>query len=363
MPDTDQPSKNSGVRIIGSYTYINSGKTNTFNFVASILTDSWFLASTNKSDIKDWTRMNYDGTNIYTFATDDSVIEHNTTVTKYEVYGYVYPGSMYIPHNQDSVRIFFPWLVFCLSPQATTNYEHDGMIEIPWPWGAPRDSLGNYGYKWLVNLFPNGQVIQQIDVVRDTSLDLKTEEDELHRPTLDYPFSISDREEMLKYLMYRKNMPNGFIRCNYKCTELYQTNGYSIPVSAQFSMCYPNQKDRILDAFALKATKVELLQNAENIDSPDLVAPGKTTFMDYRYEATNKTTRFNYALYGLESGDRLKSDKDPILLAEAKRWLKHGPRFNTYEIRRKLILTGILTVSIGSSILLIFFSIKRKKQH
>jgi hypothetical protein len=107
----------------------------------------------------------------------------------------------------------------------------------------------------------------------------------------------------------------------------------------------------ILHEYTLKVDQIELLNNMK---LPDLIPPAKTRVSDYRYQTSNNRTKYNYASYILNAGDNFKSDKDPILLAEAQHWLKHGPGYDSYKSKRKLILVGILITTLILPGLLLF---------
>lgn len=200
----------------------------------------------------------------------------------------------------------------------------------------------------------NDQIIRRIDIVRDVALDLKTEEDELRRAALDYPFTIAERDEVLHQLRLRKNVPNDFVLYSYECSEMFHTNDLSIPSAAHFVHLYPNFKTGgsiIVSEYALRVDQIKLLPNA-NI--PNVVPPTKTLVSDFRYQATNSRTKFNYASYTLKAGEQFKSDKDPKLLAQANAWLKHGPGYDSYKSKRKLILVGMLVITLIFIGLLLF---------
>lgn len=298
--------------------------------------------------------MRFDGANIYMLGTyvGNSPPGH---VNAFEVYGYVFPGQFYVPEVQDSVHVFLPWMAFHLTPQMIQHsFEHNGVIEMPWPWGNSRFVVAGSGYKWMLKSSENDRIIQRIDIVRDSALDLKTEEEELHRAMLDYPFTISDRDEVLLQLQYSRSVPNGFVLYSYECTEIFHTNDLSIPSATRFTSFWPNFKTgtpMVLREYALKVDQVELLHNA-NI--PDAIPPAKTYVFDYRYQATNSRTKFNHATYTLNAGDQFKSDKDPKLLAEANDWLKHGPGYGSYKSKRRIILVGMLITTLVLAGLLLF---------
>jgi hypothetical protein len=337
-------------RISGSYSQVllngTPGTTNNFHFVALTKADGWSISATNFNNGKDWGLMRYDGTSIYMTGTfvGNSPVDH---VNAFGVYGYVYPGQFYVPQIQDSVHLFLPWIAFHLSPaMLEDSYEHNGVIEMPWPWGNSRFSLTGYGYKWIVKSSGNDQIIRQIDVIRDSALDLKTEEDELRRSILDYQFSISSREATLKWLSYRKSVPNDFLRCRYECTEIIETNGLSIPALVKFVMNYPNLRYGGVTVDCVYSLRVDQIEFVSNLDLLGAIAPAKTFVSDYRFQATNNHTKFNYATYTLSAGDKFRSDKDPELLAQAKDWLNNGPKYSSYKYKRKIILAGMFIITL-----------------
>jgi hypothetical protein len=350
--------ESAGVRVAGHYTYLQAKRTNLFFFTASAFHGYWHIAATNVSNPMDWAEAQYDGSSISVFTTHRGQLGASSE-PKFEVFGYVYPGDMYLPHVQDSAHIFFPWLAFCVSPDALTRTERNGMIELPWPWGNSRYSLACYGYKWVIEFTRSGRVVEKVDVVRDSKLDLESEEAEVRRPTLEYPFSLAARQDLVSMLQLRKEVPDGFLRCAYRCTELYHTNGLVIPAAAEFNEYYPNVKAgtvMTLKTLVMKVDRVELLTRR---DYRPASTPGLTFVMDFRYEASNERTKYNYAKYTLGGGQTLKPANDPALLAEAKHWLTHGPRFGSHKSKRAWILVGLATTT---SVPLVLLIIRLKKQ-
>jgi hypothetical protein len=222
------------LQISGHYTEVfkhtSPWETNNFHFVALTASDGWSISATNDNNSRDWGLMRYDGTNIYTLITDVGDLPPGVKKNPFEVYGFVFPGQFYVPDNQDSTHLFLPWMAFHLTPQMIQHsFERNGVIEMPCPWGNSRYSLFDYGFKWVLKSFDDNRIIQQIDIVRDPALDLKTDEDELRRSIHDYPFEISSRNDVLEMLNLRKGIPNGFLQYSYECTEVYHTNDLSIP--------------------------------------------------------------------------------------------------------------------------------------
>jgi len=56
----------------------------------------------------------------------------------------------------------------------------------------------------------------------------------------------------------------------------------------------------------------------------------------------------------INAGEQFKSDKDPELLVEAQRWLKHGPGYESYISKRRIILVGMVIVTLIFGGLLLF---------
>jgi len=94
------------------------------------------------------------------------------------------------------------------------------------------------------------------------------------------------------------------------------------------------------------------------INFSDFPTPGKTYVFDYRYQVTNSRTKFNHATYELNAGEPFRPGNDPRLLAEANKWRNHGPAYNGYELKRRLILEGVIAVII---IILASFKTRNKK--
>jgi hypothetical protein len=347
------------LQISGHYSYIFSNgappETNNYNFIAFTASNGWKISSTNANQPKEWGIMRYDGTNIYTIGVD--------SLNRYKIYGYAYPGQFYLPEADDPPHFFFPWMTFYLTPGMIHDFERNH-IEIPPPWGR-RYSLLDYGFRWKTTYFSDNAAIQKIDVVRDSSLDLKTEEDELRRAGINYAFEYSALDHTLQELRARKNFPDGFVGETYECEGLYQTNGWLIPSVTRFAQYWPDFNDpkkgpvRLVFQITLQVDAVNLLQNT---GVSEIILPAKATVYDYRYQATNSRTKFNYARYTLDAGDTFLPDNDPKLLAEAQDWLKNGPAYGSLEPKRRKILAGMVIITLLMSGFLVFGLKRNNKQ-
>ena len=340
------------ITIEGRYWYIFSNgappETNEYSFVVAIAPNGWTISATNAAQTREWGMMQYDGTNIYTMGAD--------SLNGYDLYGYVYPGRFFIPEAEETTHLFFPWMAFFLTPEMIQSRERNSSIDSPSPWGK-RFSLADYGFKWDTSFFEGGKIIRQINAVREPSLDLKSDEDEFRRPSINYAFEYSSLEHRKETLQMRKGVPEGFVRATFECQSLYRTNNITLPGAVTFVEYWPNFRNpqgpvRLVFKMALTVEHIDI-SKAHPIASAD--SPGTITVYDYRYQATNNRTKFNYATYTLEHGKAIPSAEDPKLKAQADAWLRNGPGYNNLEPKRKTILVGMLIITLTMGALLVFW--------
>ena len=199
--------------------------------------------------------------------------------------------------------------------------------------------------------------MQRIDVLRDESLDRATPEDELRRSRANYPFDMSYREGLLQNLEFRKSLTNGYDVASFDYKEIVHTNGIPIPFTTEFVRYWPGRDGPpvVQDELTLKVDQIEFLQKAV---ISKIVTPGVVSVDDYRYQMANNRTKFNYATYTLNAGDSFRSGNDPVLLAQAEDWLKHGQRYESYTKKRGVILAGMIGITL-IFIGVILFRLKR----
>jgi hypothetical protein len=136
--------------------------------------------------------------------------------------------------------------------------------------------------------------------VRDSKLDLPTDEMEFRREHLDYPFSEVIRKGAVESLAVRTRVPNGFTNCVFECLDVLQTNGLSIPLRTRFSCYWRDHRQeghvRLVkyEEYSLTVEKVEILEGGT---LPEIVAPGSALVYDFRYAAANGRTKYNHATY------------------------------------------------------------------
>jgi hypothetical protein len=326
------------------------GTTNYFHFNALTASNGWRITVVNDRNTNDWGVLQSDRTNLYMLATYRGEF-------KYKIYGYSFPGQFYTPEIQDTVHLFMPWMSFYFTPQSIRPSAETGKTEILWPWGNSLFAHAGYGYQWALTYFSGSETVSRIDVLRDSSLDLATPEAELRRSMADYPFAMSDREEVLNSLEFRKALTNGFNVASFEYEDIMQTNYFSIPLKTQFVQ-YWTKRDGASTVQQELSLEVDKMDFTKNTNISEIVLPQQALVSDYRYQMTNNRTKFNYATYILNEGDSFKSANDPVLLAQAKNWLKHGQRYEGYKFKRGAILAGMILVTLIFSGV-IFFQLKR----
>jgi hypothetical protein len=216
--------ENDAVGISGEYRY-TSGRgphrtTTTYEVTAITWQTGWNMFITNSAQPEEWGVMESDGTNIFTLETD--------ALNQFYPFGYVFKGQFYRPNNPtDAVIMFFPWMVLHLTPAMIKDYSTNVGRDLPAPWGS-HHSLLSFGFRWETSYFENSEALKRVRVIRDSSLDLKSVEDELHRKDIDYPYSFSDREELLESLQRRREIPDGFVGELYECEEIVKTNDWIV---------------------------------------------------------------------------------------------------------------------------------------
>lgn len=332
--------------------------TNKFNFVAMTTQTGWGIFSTNALYPEDWGKMWYDGTNIYTLVTDardplGRVMSHNPESNPDGIHGNVYPGEIFLKDENDTVRLSLPWISFHLPPRLALHIWSDGNGDAPL-WGIrSADALSAYGYRYAATISDDGRVVQRISSVRDSKLDLPTDEMEFRREHLDYPFSEVIRKGAVETLAVRTRVPNGFTNCVFECLDVLQTNGLSIPLRTRFSCYWRDHRQeghvRLVkyEEYSLTVEKVEILEGGT---LPEIVAPGSALVYDFRYEAANGRTKYNHATYFLNSGSHFRSGNDPELISEAKNWLIHGTAYEGQKSNRTSTLVEIIVISLSATI-------------
>jgi hypothetical protein len=205
--------------------------------------------------------------------------------------------------------------------------------------------------------------VQRIEAVRDSTLDLKTTEQEFRRIGVNYPFEFSSHDRRLQMLKIRKEFPNGFLRAVYECDEVYKTNKWVVPSSAHFVEYWPNFKDpqgasRLVYEMRLNVENINILPSQQ---LPDLVSASDARVWDFRYETATSRTKFNFAGYSLKAGETFPGSRDPKLLAQMNEWLENGPVYDNLASKRHKLLVGMFAITVIGTGLLTFLLIRKNK--
>jgi hypothetical protein len=289
-------------------------------FVAEISEHGWLISVSN-IDNGNVSQLWFDGTNTFTLNKMELGISSDK-----QLVATVSPSKYYIPGNEDFIDISFPWLVYGLSPEIISSSPN-----IPLPWLVPRYHPDAFGYKWIFSPSSDGRFVARCEVVRDQTLDLTNKEEEMLRPDLIYPDTVMQRDSYIIGINSWKDIPSGFVAADYKCEKWQQTNGWSIPIVATARYYWPDFKLYTNAWFEghLNANKIIAYDYPVNLPKPT----SAIKVMDFRYREFNGTRLYRGARYTLKAGDSWKSSNDPALLAEAKNYLKHGPRYDALSIR------------------------------
>jgi hypothetical protein len=262
------------------------------------------------------------------------------------------PTQYYVPGGRDAVDISFPWLVYGLSPTIISS----NASGIPLPWLSPRSHADAFGYKWIFSPSSDGRFIAECKVVRDHALDLTNIEENMLRPDVIYPGNVMERNSYISDIYTGKYIPGGFVAAEYRCEKWQQTNGWSLPMAATVAYYWP-------DAAHLTNTWLEghLKVNRIAVSDREIVLPepfATTQVADFRYREFNGTRLYRGAIYTLKAGESWKSANDPLLLAEAKYHLTHGPRYDALSpaAGKKIIIWVVFGILLAIPCAIILYS-------
>ncbi len=327
-------------------------------FFITLSTNACGIWATNMDDASVWETVVYDGTNTYLLT---PIAGHSPQgASGATLCGLVDPGRQYYTMGISFLDTYIPWITYCLRPSDVTPHMHTPGVN----W---RSDVNTYGWRWKeVVISSDGRFLQGFVIVRDSSLDLNGKS-ELLRTNLEYPRTIDDFQNQNQYLAYRKSIPDGWVGRTYICEQWYETNGYTIPLSAEFKhYAFSGGKTLLTDSIIIQADTISVSEEATN-SAPPLAE--KTYVRDYRYTRRNESRMFPYAEY-VGSGS-WKPDNDPELLAQANRYMKYGPTFGDFGVVSKffspqggrliVIWLSLLLVNVTVIVILVRNKLKKHK--
>ena len=301
--------------------------------------NTWKICTTNLNDRQYWAWLIYNGTNtimLTPYGKDFGVSRPETNL----VFACVSKSPFYETVLGDRPGLSIVWLTYGLIPQIMRPND-TGLVGIPVPWLGSHFTLSAYGYNWVATS-KDGRFVEDCKLIRDSRLDLD-EKQELLRPGFDHPTSANGLEMAQMTLAARRAVPDGFVESTYSCTRWYGTNGLRIPVASEFRRYASSVPDFPVYESELKAAAVTLRNELEEF----LPLPRDPTVVwDYRYKRVTKTHIFKYAEYVLEPGDSWKSDSDPILMAQAEEWLKHGRKYDDLGGKRRRVTVWLMLAAL-----------------
>src|ERR1017187_9899711 len=311
-------------------------------FSVTLSTNACRVYATNTDDTSIWETVVYDGTNTYVLT---PIAGHFRESKGRSVVlgGIVSPGRLYYMLNNSLLDSYIPWIAYCMPPQSITPATH--LPTVPW-----RENIGSYGMRWKdIVASPDGRFLQGFSFVRDKSLDLDYTKEFL-RPTFEYPSTIDIGADDSMQLNARKNTPDGFIGRTYVCKQWYETNGFTIPASAEVkSYLWDGAKSIPIFTTTIQVDKITVSKESATTAAPPLAE--ETYVRDYRYTKRDEIRMFPYAEY-VGSGS-WKSDNDHDLLAQAKYYMKSGPKIGemrlvSWQKSRRQVLIWLLLLLVSA---------------
>lgn len=289
---------------------------------------AWSIAATNNADAADWDMLVFDGTNAICFSPTNRVMWRSLPALKDLVF--VSISRHYDEAVQSSVKLYIPWITYGLCPTNVGRNEA-GLIDLPPPWMLPRRHLGAFGWKWTVEPASDGRFVDRCVVMRDSALDCRNERDELLRPGFDCPVNLDRFDEVKADIRRRKEVPDGFINCNYACTKYSNVAGIRIPVEATVSNFRPEP-----DGSGREIQKAILRANTFTVyDHPTSLLPGRTgpvLVQDYRYRKRRGDRVFQFAEYVLQPSNPWMGPDNVELKKKADDFVRFGRKFDDFGV-------------------------------
>ena len=271
------------------------------------------LCITNKERRDWWAQFVYDGTNSYTlqppggsFGDTNSLPETDTIAASIE------PSPRLMSREPDPIALHMLWYTYALSRKAISTNKA-GVVAVPLAGSLPRENPGAYGYRWDIDFSDDGRFPRSFEVIRDQTLDLSSEKEEMLRPELDYPETLGSYNEYLSNLQHRRSLPSGWVKARFSCVDWYRTNGVIIPIGSICEAHLYSTKPPIRPWREIKLTATDVVSR----DSTESLVPqitAATHVTDYRYKRANESRIFAFAEYDLRPGEHWKAGDDLSLL-------------------------------------------------
>ncbi|MGH7941790.1 MAG: hypothetical protein ACREFR_12040 [Limisphaerales bacterium] len=324
-------------------------------FEATILGEQWKIAATNLNT-RETATLWFDGQSTFCLKhTRSGSPASNIVVAD------ISPTEFYISGGNDPLDLCVPWVAYGLNPTAICSDKNNSISTVPLPWLGPAYDTQAYGYRWHIIPTLDGRFASQFSTVRDRSLFAHINQ-VLLSSNFVYPTSLAAlNRSRFAFMIFKRQIPNGFVEAKYDCQAWYETNGESLPAASQF--------ETFIDPhFHFPGFKGHLTVSKAVVRDMELqIAPPIETLVhvaDFRYRMANGKRIFRGATYLLTPGSDWRTARDPALLAQAQYYLKHGPRYDEYTSNEDVIIWGLFSIlAITPIVALLWSKSKQRKKN
>ena len=238
---------------------------------------------------------------------------------------YISRGPYFNPDFDPPCGMEVLWMAFGLNAE---NYA-ERSIEIPHPWTNARIRGGAArGHEWIIEPAErNRRFAGKVDIIRDTSKDFCTVEEELLRHDSIYPGTEEFHIEILQRIKARNEEPDGYVKGGYQCEKwIADKNGVSYPAVGKFWLTWwPWTKPAKINTFRVMSFRVSD-PGVSTIGKP--VFRRQTVVRDYRLKGRQGDVIFEYAEYTAQESDSWREEADSELNHQKDIFLKNGPVYN-----------------------------------
>jgi len=250
-----------------------------------------------------------------------------------------YPFTFFDTHEKSPEIL---WMVYGIGDYIR-NSQTDNM---PLPWVTARQELRAYGFRYESELLPEPpHVPNQLRFIRDSGLDLPSEDREMDRPELDKPHSDQRVESWRSDLQERrKEYTNGFTVGQLEIGSLTNWNGLVTPLSFTFKVFLPrlSEPDHVWWLYVGTVTNVADLSSDEQFVPP---ITATRVVHDSRIRFRDAHHQMDETIYVLKAGQKWWSRDSRELERQVQAEVPFAPgaRYIPRLVRlRRLIEIGIL---------------------
>lgn len=312
---------------------------------------AWSLESTNSVSRIVWSKAYFDGISLYFLQPSAGGAGTNGTILADTnlVLASISQGPLILLPHDDYCEVSSLWLTFCSAAAYKALGLHDYTSTWPIPMWHARVSPRAWGFRWRFGSLLSSDYFfhffQTLRVVRDTSLDLRSFEQDLRRPEVIYPRDSRSRELARGGRDSLQAYTNVSMGLTMAVEESNMISGMSYPRTARVRLYGGGPKNRPYLEILIVTANASVTDSAAIAVSPTAVRTGVT---DYRYGRKNDKRQYVAATYSLRPGQSWRPTNDPKLLARAESYMARGPTLDSYRINvRHYIVWCALCVVIA----------------